>query len=175
MDSFTFYKSLYDRELARRIDLDNALNIPLTVLTIVVAANAYLIKDFGFIHSLEDVHLTHLIFAILIFILGTGIFYMMRSSINWLKGFAYKNFAYVSQIREYEEQINAYNEQVVEERNKIDFATKIISKLAALTDDHIIFNDKRSKDLYRCRVCLGLALILTALNFIQTVSNYIQL
>jgi len=175
MDSFTFYKSLYDRELSRRTDLDNGLNIPLTVLTIVVAANAYLIRDFGFIKSFKDIHLTHIIFAMLIVILAVAIFYMMRSSNNLLKGFAYKNFAYVTQIREYEYQIKAYNEKMLEDKDKIDFGSKIITKLATLTDDHIIFNDKRSRDLYRCRACLGIALILTALNFIQTVLQYIQL
>ena len=175
MDSYNFYKSLYDRELSRRIELDNALNIPLTVLTIIVAANAYTIDDTGSIYTLSDVHFTHLIILLLLPALAAGVFYMMRSSNNLLKGFAYKNCGYVSDIRKYEQVVAAHNLAVTEEKNKVNFEYEIIAKLNDWTDNHIIFNDKRSIDLYKCRVWLAIALIITALNFFQIILNHVKL
>ena len=46
MNSYLFYKSIYDRELRRRIDLDNSINIPITILTLVVGLNSIYIHEF---------------------------------------------------------------------------------------------------------------------------------
>ena len=45
MDSYSFYKSLYDRELNRRKDLDTAISLPITVITVIVVANSYTLKN----------------------------------------------------------------------------------------------------------------------------------
>ncbi|NOW95817.1 hypothetical protein [Mucilaginibacter sp. SG564] len=174
MDSYSFYKSLYDRELTRRINLDNAISLPITVLTIIVASNSYALKDQSIIYNVTDFKPRHLILVVLLIVLFMAIFYIMRSFNNLFKGFAYKNFAYVSDIVKYEKQIEEYNNTVTNER-KIDFSQIIILKLAGLTDDHIIFNDKRSKDLQKARTYLIVSLILTALNFIPLIINYIRL
>jgi hypothetical protein len=175
MDSLNFYKGLYDRELARRIALDNALNIPLTVLTIIVAANGYTMKDLGYIHTISDLRFAHVLVLLLSATLLTSIFYMMLSSNNLLKGFAYKNYGYVSEIRKYEEQLEAHNLKVIEEKDKVNFNNVIITKLTEWTDNHIIFNDKRSRDLYKSRVCLALAIVITVLNFLQTIIHHLKL
>src|SRR5690606_33561157 len=45
MDKYNFYKSLYDRELNRRNDLDASINLPLTIIGILITTNAYLAKN----------------------------------------------------------------------------------------------------------------------------------
>lgn len=45
MNAYLFYKSIYDRELKRRIDLDNSINIPITILTLVVGLNTIYIYE----------------------------------------------------------------------------------------------------------------------------------
>ena len=173
MDSFLFYKSLYDRELARRIDLDNALNIPLTVLSIIVAANAYMMEDLGSIYSIQDIRFAHWVFLFLSPSLAMSIFYMMRSSNNLLKGFAYKNCALASKIRKYEEQIEEYNLKTT--NSKANFEALLIVKLNEWTDDHMIFNDKRSNDLRKSRAFLALSLIMTAMNFFHIILQHLKL
>lgn len=174
MDSYSFYKSLYDRELARRINLDNAISLPITVLTIIVASNSYALKDQSIVYNVSDFKPQYLILVSLFITLLMAIFYIMRSFNNLFKGFAYKNFAYVSDIVKYEKRIEEYN-NIVTDEGKIDFGQTVISKLAELTDDHIIFNDKRSKDLQKARTYLIISLILTSLNFIPLIIKYIRL
>lgn len=50
MNAYLFYKSIYDRELKRRIDLDNSINIPITILTLVVGLNTIYIYEFFFVN-----------------------------------------------------------------------------------------------------------------------------
>ncbi len=38
MDDYQFYKSFYERELKRRYDLDSSIDLPLTILGIVITA-----------------------------------------------------------------------------------------------------------------------------------------
>jgi hypothetical protein len=174
MDSYQFYKSLYDRELTRRTDLDSAINLPLTILTVVVAANGYIVK--GNIltrHSWQQV--IQNIFLVLVSIgVGISIFYLTRSYNNFFKGFAYRNLGLTSAIRKYEDlELVNYNKQV-EEKDRIQFENVIIDKLTTFTDDHTIFNDKRSHDLYLAKTFLIVSIMLTALNFIIFSFKYLK-
>lgn len=167
MDSYQFYKSVYDRELNRRKDLDSAINLPLTLLTILVAANSYIYKqatsqNICCIKSLE------LIFIISFFLtLSVTIFYLTRSYNNLFKGFAYKNLGLTEEVRKYEiDALPKYNKQLDDQTPKLNFEDIIIEKLNSFTDNHIIINDKRSYDLYLAKTVSILGLIITALNFL---------
>lgn len=180
MDSYSFYKSLYDRELNRRLSLDNAISMPITALTLVVALNSYIFKEQiiakqVIIATLCEVKLKHFILFLTIATILITIFYLIRSSNNLFKGFAYRNFAYVSDILKFENEIRQYNNLAIDESNKIEFADTIIKKLAELTDDHIIFNDKRSKDIHWAKTSLVISLSLTAINYIILTLNYIKI
>lgn len=170
MESYQFYKSIYDRELNRRKDLDAAINLPLTILSILFAANSYIVKEENF-DSKSYLADLEFIFMITVFLsIGFAIIYLIKSYNNFFKGFAYRNFALISNIRKYEDEIKSYNSKVVD--NKLSFEDLIIEKINSLTDDHIIFNDTRSKDLYKAKTALIIAMIVTALNFILITSKY---
>lgn len=172
MDSYPFYKSLYDRELNRRKDLDSSINLPLTLLSIIVAANSYLIKESDW--SLCSISITMqkcLTFSIAAG-LGISIGYLTKSYNNFFKGFAYRNLGYTTEVRNYENQIKKFNQQVDEE-NHIDFKNSIIEKLTVLTDNHIKFNDRRSRDLYYAKTFLIICLVLTLINFLNFSIKYI--
>jgi len=174
MESYSFYKSLYDRELNRRKDLDSAIGLPITILTVIVASNTYILKGQKMIPLLEVCEIKYVI-AILTFIsLFFSIFYIMRSSNNLFKGFAYKNFALLNDIRIFEEEIGKYN-KIVSDDKYINFENIIIKKLTEFADSHIIFNDSRSKDLLSARKYLIIALLLTGTNFLILTFNYIKL
>lgn len=53
MNDLGFYKSLYDRELARRLDLDSALNIPIGIIAILIAIISYIIAGLSKIGKIE--------------------------------------------------------------------------------------------------------------------------
>lgn len=166
MESYQFYKSIYDRELNRRKDLDSAINLPLTILSIIVGANSYVIKENDFVGVSFQQISQDILLMLVLFVLGISIFYLTRSYNNLFKGFAYKNLGLTSAIREYENvELIKYNSRV-EEKDKIHFDKVIIDKLTGITDNHTIFNDKRSHDLYLAKTFLIIGIILTALNFL---------
>lgn len=174
MDSYSFYKSLYDRELNRRKDLDGAIGLPITILTVIVASNTYILKGQKALNLIEMCETKYIIVILTFISLFFSIFYIMRSSNNLFKGFAYKNFALLKDIKLYEDEINNYNKLVSEEKG-INFENYVINKLSEFADSHIIFNDQRSKDIHTARKCLIISLILTGANFLILTLNYIKL
>lgn len=166
MDSYQFYKSIYDRELNRRKELDAAINLPITILTILIAANSYLISKTDAIHQKSIILTSNIILTLIIISFLISAFFLTRSYNNLFKGFGYINLGLTKKIREFEVvDIPKYNDQV-EEKEKINFEKIIIDKLTHLTDDHITFNDKRSLDLYRAKTFIIITLILTGVKFL---------
>lgn len=87
MDSYQFYKSIYDRELNRRKDLDAAINLPITILTILVAANSYLISKTDVIHQKSIILASNIILTLIIISFLVSTFFLTRSYNNLFKGF----------------------------------------------------------------------------------------
>jgi hypothetical protein len=175
MDSYQFYKSFYDRELNRRKDLDSAINLPLTILSIIVAANSYIIKAKSITeHSCQE-KIQNLLLILIFIGVGVSIFFLTRSYNNLFKGFAYRNLGLTSEIRKYEHvDLVNYNTQVGE-KDKLVFENIIIDKLTSITDNHTIFNDKRSHDLYLAKTFMIISIMLTALNFLIIAFKYIKI
>ncbi len=165
MDSYQFYKSIYDRELTRRKDLDSAINLPLTIISILVAANSYLIKQVSFQDKsylgVGEISVSALIFAAFVI----TIFFLTKSYNNFFKGFAYRNLGLTTAIRKYETEVMNYNNKV-KEQDKIAFEEVLINKITSATDNHIILNDKRMYCLYVARTFIIISMILTAMNFV---------
>ena len=174
MDSYAFYKSLYDRELGRRTNLDNTVSLPVTLVTIIVAVNSYTFNGQQDIHKLSEITLRHCLLILIGFALLIVIFYIMRLFNNHFKGFAYRNFAYIADIVAYERKVFEYN-QFPSIVNKIEFDKVVVSKLAEITDNHIKLNDNRSKDLQKAKTYLVTSLILTGFNYILLIFNHIKL
>ena len=173
MDSYQFYKSIYDRELNRRKDLDSAINLPMTILTILVAANSYLISKDELIHHKCIIVFSNIILALLFISFLISIFYLIRSYNNLFKGFAYRNLGLTNEIRNFEiNEIPKYNAQV-DENEKLNFETIVIDKLTHYTDDHIVFNDKRYLDLHKAKTFIIVTLILTGVKFLLIAIQYL--
>lgn len=165
MDSYQFYKSLYDRELSRRKDLDAAINLPMTLLSIILAANTYVVKETDWTNCLTQLFILTALISLTAIGLGISIFYLTRSYNNFFKGFAYRNIGLTTEIRKYENELESYNQKVDDEK-RIKFENIVVDKLTNIIDDHIIFNDKRSHDLYSAKTFLIICIMLTILNFI---------
>ena len=166
MESYNFYKSIYDRELNRRMDLDKSINIPVTILTLIIGLNSiYTDRAFfeDFFCELEIVQVMIISIGITILI---SAFFLIKSYNNLFKGFAYRNLALTKDIREFEtKQIPDYNSQVNEE-DKLTFETELTERLIKVTDNHTTFNDQRSLDLYRAKTFLIVSLILTGIQLV---------
>lgn len=166
MESYNFYKSIYDRELSRRMDLEKSINLPITILTLIIGLNSIYTGELFFKNFILEIGVVQIMF----FVIGTMIlistFFLIKSYNNLFKGFAYRNLALTKMIREFETvQIPDYNAQVSEE-DKLTFETELIKRLIAVTDNHTAFNDIRSLDLYRAKTFLILSLILTGIQLV---------
>ena len=166
MDSYTFYKSIYDRELNRRKDLDAAINIPITILTVIVGINSISINKIQIPGLWKSFNIVSESFVLIVIVTLWSVFYLMRSYNNLFMGFSYRNLANTQEIRQFETtQIPDYNRKVGDDE-KLEFESELIRRLNAVTDNHIAFNDKRSLDLYKAKTILIISLILTGIQLV---------
>lgn len=166
MESYNFYKSIYDRELNRRMDLDKSINIPITILTLIVGLNSIYTDKSLFQNFFCEFGTVKIMILIIGLTLLISTFFLIKSYNNLFKGFAYRNLALTKKIREFEtKQIPEYNSQVNDE-DKLTFETELIERLIAVTDNHTVFNDRRSLDLYRAKTFIIVSLILTGIQLI---------
>ena len=161
MESFQLYKSLYDRELRRRIDLDESINIPLTILTLIIAANSYIINKANNVTLNCFWSFTSLILLFAVFIaFSISIYFLLRSFNNFFRGFVYRNLPLSTEIRNFE--LNLRDD----ENREVIFENRIIEEINIYTDSHKIFNDKRSLDLYKAKSFITVTLLITATKFL---------
>jgi len=166
MDSYSFYKSIYDRELNRRKDLDNSLNIPVTILTLIVGINSIFLdknRITQFYKTIEIVNITLVLIGLSSII---SIFFLIKFYNNWFKGFSYRNLAYTQEIRNFETVLIPEHNSQVQDKDKLTFETELITRLNSVTDNHITLNDQRSLDLYRAKTFIVLTLILTGIQLV---------
>lgn len=166
MDNYNFYKSLYDRELNRRKDLDTSINLPLTIIGILITGNTYIAKDLFPITNIYDINFKHILMFVFFLLIIFTIAYLTKSYNNFYKGFIYRNIGNYKELREYENKIIDYNERITDNKKNIDFEVKIIDKFVDIAENHCTINDKRSYDLYIAKTMILFTIATTLLNYI---------
>lgn len=161
-----FYKSKFEREQKRRVDLDNSLNLPILVCTLIMGLNSYIIKEhlfnktWNFGDSLIIILLS--ISGILIMISS---YYVFLAVNNLFKGFDYPNFDLMSKYRE----IEIFNRSCTEDR-RLNIEDIIIDKLVFYSDESTIINDKRALDIFNARRFIIFNFIVVIVNILLVTS-----
>lgn len=172
MNNYSLYKSLYDRELNRRIQFDNSINLPVTILTLIVGLNFYYLKNIG-IKNINGILFWDYSGILLIFLLFLiSLYFLIKSYNNLFRGFSYRNLAKPSEIEDFRLELVGYNIEVAE---KVSFESVMIKRLNQVTDNHILINDQRSIDLYRCKTFIILTLMTSGINIIILTIKNLQL
>lgn len=166
MDDYQFYKSFYERELKRRYDLDSSINLPLTILGIVITANTYLAKNIFPVKSIFEISYKHILIFLFFLIVIFIILFLIKSFNNFYKGFEYRNFGNYGEVRIYQKKLELYNSNQNDDKKKIDFETKIIEKLVDFSTNHCVINDNRSYDLYIAKTAIIISIFLTIINYL---------
>ncbi|MDO3426143.1 hypothetical protein QWT87_14675 [Chryseobacterium sp. APV1] len=158
-----FYKNKFERELKRRVELDNAVNSPILVCSLSVGLNSYIIKEHNFaeVWDLKDYVIIFILITSSVLILFSC-FYIFQSVNNFLRGFDYPNFDLMSRYLD----IEIFNKQCVDESEKIDIDEIIKNKIVKYSDEATIINDKRSENLFKARKFIILNFITTTINII---------
>ncbi len=174
MDSFSFYKSLYDRELSRRYDLDNSVNIPVTLLTALVTGNYFITKDSVLNLCLNNFY-TWLILITYTLIL-ISFYFLSKAYNNLLDGFDYQNLSYPSELRKFEKSFETDNEceeynKSATQLSKVNFENKLIDQINLITDDNKKINDRRGEFLFKARIYIILSFFITSLQLVYITFN----
>lgn len=166
MNSYDFYKSLFDRELKRRNQIDRGINLPLTLLTVIIAINSYSLKHLELSSVCELISFNGLFILVIGIMYTVSMFILIKSYNNLFKGFDYANLAKPSEIRNFETiEIDKFNQnELIKESEKIDFENELIKQLNKATDKNILINDDRSLNLYFSKTFSILTIILSGLN-----------
>jgi len=163
MDYLDFYKSLYNREFQRRFDLDNALNIPIGLITILIASASYIISNIKECLNSGLYWIVLVLTLIAVICIIIAIVFLSLSYNRMFLGFRYKNFETSTQWRDFQKQVESYNNQHPEEH--MDFEDEFIKKLNIYADSHSEINNKRQKNLRDAKsfIILSLIFLLAAL------------
>jgi len=158
MDNYSFYKGLYDRELARRKDLDSALSVPVAVTSLLIGLITYLISNNDFELSDWSSYVPTSLIILSSITVFSSILYLAKSSNNLFRGYKYMNFPLSKDIRKY--QIQLKNSKGTESAS-VRFQNEIIDKMNNYTDHHTNLNDKRAYYLYRAKSLMIAVLFMT--------------
>lgn len=167
IDKFEFYKEAYYKELDRRDALTNALNVPITVLTGLIAINSYMFLNYSFTAEvssyfkvLSAVNIVSLVVTIIMLIYS----YLAKPEIKLIQGgdvITRTQKDVENQIKENQEK---YTEFIDVDAEKY---TASYSIFIACTDHNIKSNDSKSNAMYNAKIslCINIALTLICLFF----------
>jgi hypothetical protein len=179
MDKLDFYINWYNREEERKVSLDNSLNIPIGILTIIFAILFFLLKEFDFWNT------TQLYIYLIIFLVGISFIsalivslYLFKSYHNIFVGYEYKGIPYPSLLLNHEYELINYYESYKDHFPGITgeekFKEYLINKIVELTDINSFNNDKKSEFLHKAKGYTGISLNALILAFIPFISNSVN-
>ena len=163
MDYVDFYTGRYNRELQRRFDLDDALNIPIGLIAILIAAASFIVSNINVCDGPIFFWTVLILTLISVICILSAIVFLALSYNNMFVGFKYKNFEASSEWRDFQKQVESHNKQHPEDM--IDFENEFIKKLNLYTDSHSNINNGRQKKLRDAKsfIILSLIFLLAAL------------
>lgn len=111
INTLDFYKELYFKEIDRKKEFDNLVNLPILIYTTIVAINLFVIEKYT--KELLDLYCTNYFVKVLVSItLGSivySLYYLLKSFVNFPKSYIYKEIGNPKEIFDYE--LNLREEQ----------------------------------------------------------------
>lgn len=152
-----FYKELHNREQGRRTDIDNAINIPIGLITLIIGLISYFFQEK--IEFLKECYAKCFIFLIIISLL-ISIFYIAKGFNDLLKGYEYAYLPKPIELFNYENEVSIFNSNV-DEAEKQNYEAYLKENLARIATINKQINDKRLEYLHYAKKFIIIAFILT--------------
>jgi hypothetical protein len=179
MNDFDFYLNWYYKETERKMALENALNIPIGILSLIIGSDFYLLVHYNFAKSPCFVSaLLCLMIGVSFFLSCVATYYLFLSYHGVFKSYTDKGFPIASELRKHKKDLIEYYR--LEANNfpdvtgEAEFEEYVITKLTEYIDRNVRNNDKKSETLYlakgyilRAIVFLVIALLPFMINFFQ--------
>lgn len=152
---------MYDREWDRRKELDSAIGLPITILTILGAVLLFFIKEIGNVFFSQCMNLFSYVtisgVLFTLFSLCTSVFWLVGSFNFFFKGFTYFNVGSVRGVRRVEKV--TLPKKSVTDKQEYAFEDILIDKLSYYTDKNKLVNIRRGNYLYLARKWIIISLI----------------
>ncbi|MCB0395865.1 MAG: hypothetical protein KDD36_04400 [Flavobacteriales bacterium] len=177
MNLFEFFKELYFKENDRKLELQNALNIPIITVTAIVSILFYFVTTFSYG---KDSYCLNAIFVILsigtALVLLFSIIHITRSYTGIWTGYDYSYVAGAKKLQDwYGDLMQYYNERngTISDINEA-FKQGVLNKFTESIDKNRLINDLKFKYLFRAKQGLVIAVYLTMATSIVYLSNFFQ-
>lgn len=155
---FNFYKDLHNRELSRRKELDDAVNLPIGIITVFIGMLSFFIKDPSFIFS--NCIMT-VLFSIIVILLITSVCFVIGSMNNFIIDNSYKYLPFPDHLLAYEKELIEHNNQLSDLSESINFEDYLKDNFSEIATYNKKINDKRSTALYRSKNCLVITVFIS--------------
>lgn len=164
MNTIEFYKEFYFKEIDRKHELNNAVNLPILILTTIVTLNFYILNLYP---NFSEMGCVKMLVVIILLSISYSVYFLLKSFSNFIKSHNYKELANIDEILKYEQELE--NEQKQKEDAKFLFEEYLKKELAGCTTYNFLINKIRTEDIAKSKKGIFVATIGT---FILSV-NYI--
>lgn len=150
MENYELYKEFYFFEINRKNELNNAINIPIVALSLIISIHFFL-----FSQDLSCLFLAigKLLASITLLSLSYSIFFLLKSFSNFHKAHTYREIPTMSKIHDYKVQI----------KNEEKFESFLVDEFVACTTHNFEINKVRTEDLAKAKKTIFVAFITTFL------------
>jgi hypothetical protein len=181
MDRLSFLVDWYNKEHDRQGSLTDSLNIPIGILTAMIAVLFYLLNKFTFGSS--ESQLVQILFIVFIAAAAVNwlcvVFYLFKSYNNLFVGYKYKALPLPTdleiQYKKYEKYVEDYKASL---NNSVSadslYESELIQTLSTAVTVNITNNDTKAARLYNSKKHLLICLIFVIFSLIPFVFNYIH-
>lgn len=179
MTDLEFYLNWYNKEAERKMALDNALNIPIGILSVTIGADFYLLVHYNFAKStffMDTLILTTIGVSFIFSCIAT--YFLFVSYHGIFRSYTDKGFPIASELLKHKQELIEYYRQQASNFPNVSgeekFEEYVITKLTEYIDRNVRNNDKKSESLHfakghilRALVCLVIAIIPFIINFLN--------
>ena len=145
INTFDFYKELYFKEIERKKEFDNLINLPILIYTTIVAVNLFVLEKF--LNEPSDKYFVICILKIFVSItLGSiaySLYYLLKSFVNFPKSYIYKEIGNPKEIFDYE--LNLREEQETLEDAELLMNNYLKDSFMDCANTNFLINQKRSE------------------------------
>jgi len=150
-----FYKELHNRELNRRKEIEDGINIPIGLITLMIGLISYFFQEES--QFLKEC-LSKILIILIILALLISAFYISMAFNNFLKGYEYEYLPKPKELFNYESGVTEFNSTVKKsERENFEYYLK--ENFAKIADFNKSINDKRAEYLSYSKKAIIVALI----------------
>lgn len=149
MENIEMYKEFYFFEINRKHELNNAINIPVLILSIIVSIHFYLSNQ-----SMNCcvLYIGKLLSFISILGMVYSIYYLIRSFSNFNKNHQYREISDMKSVYEYE---------IKQKENKEEFNNYLKEEFAHCSSHNFKINKQRTEDIAKSKKGIFFCLIST--------------